>query len=55
MKNKWYETRLVQYLIYGLLYMVFWKLFGFEFTMVVAVGFIAAESDYKTKIKNRNL
>ena len=45
---KWYKTRVVQYVIFGLIYYAFWKISGnFELTVIIALGQIVGEMHYK--------
>lgn len=52
MKSFWKEfkdSRLGQYLGYGLIYMVFWKLAGFEVTVIIIGATILGEIHYQFK------
>lgn len=45
---KWYKTRVVQYVLFGLIYYAFWKISGnFELTVIIALGQIVGEMHYK--------
>ena len=47
MKNKWYQYKVVQYVIYGTLYLTLSKLVSFEFSVICALGCILAEVNQK--------
>lgn len=47
MEQKWYESRVMQYVIYGTLYLVINELLGFEFTVIIGIGTIIGEMQYK--------
>lgn len=42
-----YNTRVGQYVTFGLIYMIIWKLGGFEFAVVIALGTILGELNFK--------
>ncbi|MCK9417256.1 hypothetical protein M0Q97_11470 [Candidatus Dojkabacteria bacterium] len=44
---KWYKTRIIQYVIFGLIYWIFFRLFGFELAVIIALGQIVGEMHYK--------
>ena len=50
MKN-WFNKRIILYIIYMLTFYIFWRIFGFEFTVIIALGQIMGEVVYK---KNNN-
>jgi hypothetical protein len=41
------ESRLGQYLIYGLIYVIFWKFAGFEVTVIIIGSTILGEIHYR--------
>lgn len=44
----WYKTRVVQYVIFGLMYYTLWKISGnFEIVVLFALGQIFGEMHYK--------
>lgn len=47
--NKFYDSRVGKYIVYTLLYWFFWKLAGFEFTVIIALGTILGEIHYLNK------
>ena len=47
MTAKWYKSRVVQYIIYGTLYLIISKLVSFEFAVICALGTIIGEIHYK--------
>ena len=47
MEKKWYKSRVVQYVIYGTLYLTITKLVSFEFAVICALGAIIGEMHYK--------
>lgn len=51
MKQKWYKSRIIQYVIYGTLYLVISKLVSFEFSVICALGTIIGEMHYKETFK----
>jgi hypothetical protein len=54
MKEFWKElsnSRLVQYLIYGLVNIFWWYIVGFEFAILMAVGIIMGEICYQDMTK----
>ena len=52
MKSIWKEfkdSKLYQYLAYGLIYVTFWKFAGFEVTVIIIGSTILAEIHYQFK------
>ena len=50
MKNLWskfYNSRVGQYVIYGITYLVWWKLAGFEFTVIICLTTILGEIHFQ--------
>ena len=47
MKQKWYKARVIQYAIYGSLYLAISKLVSFEFAVICALGAIIGEIHHK--------
>jgi hypothetical protein len=47
MKQKWYKARVIQYVIYGSLYLAVSKLVSFEFSVICALGAIIGEMHHK--------
>jgi len=45
--KEFYNSRVGQYVIYGLTYLVFWKLAGFEFTVIIVLTTILGEIHYQ--------
>jgi len=43
------ESRLGQYLVYGLIYITFWKFAGFEVTVIIISSTILGELHYQFK------
>jgi hypothetical protein len=44
---KWYKTRVIQYVVFGLIYYAFWKIGSFEFAVIMALGQIMGEMHFK--------
>lgn len=42
-------TRVGQYIVYGLLYLVFYHLLGFELTVICGIGNVLGELHYQEK------
>jgi hypothetical protein len=47
MKKKCYKARVIQYVIYGSLYLAVSKLVSFEFAVICALGVITGEIHHK--------
>lgn len=50
MKNLWskfYNSRIGQYLIYGITYLIWWKLAGFEFMVIICLTTILGEIHFQ--------
>jgi hypothetical protein len=52
MKN-FLKSRVVLYVFFSLLYWFWWKIAGFEFSMILAVGTIIGEQTYISLEKNK--
>lgn len=51
--NTFYKSRLGQYLIYGMTYFIWWKIAGFEFSILMCVSSILGEIHFQD-INNKN-
>jgi hypothetical protein len=49
--NQYYNTRLGKFILYGFIYVIFWKIAGFELTMIIIGSTILAELDFQYKNK----
>jgi hypothetical protein len=49
--NKFYDSRVGKYITFISIYYFFWKLAGFEFSVIIAVGTILGEIHYLNKDK----
>ena len=47
------KSRVVLYVLFSLLYYFWWKVAGFEFSMILAVGAIVGEQTYIAYEKNK--
>jgi hypothetical protein len=47
MKTNWYRSRVIQYTIYAIMYLIISKLVDFEFAVICALGSIIGEINYK--------
>ena len=48
---KWYKERVFHYVIYSFLYYVIYKLSGFEFSVIIALGQIIGEIHFQQENK----
>ena len=51
--KEFYDSRLGKYLSYCLIYILMWKIFGFEITIVNIGGMILGELDYQFRNRGR--
>jgi len=51
--NDFYNSRVGQYLIYGFIYVAFWKLFGFEFAIIMCTTVILGEMHFLQRISSK--
>lgn len=49
-----YDSRLGKYLSYCLIYVLMWKFFGFEVTIVTIGGTILGELDYQFRQRSKS-
>ena len=45
--SKFYNSRIGQYVIYGITYLVWWKLAGFEFAVIICLTTILGEMHFQ--------
>jgi len=46
-------SRLTIYLLYGLVYILFWKIAGFEITIIIMGAIVTGELDYQFRNQNK--
>jgi hypothetical protein len=51
--NELYNSRLAQYIMYGVVYMSLKKFAGFEFTVIICLTTILGEISYQYKNRNK--
>ncbi len=45
--NEFYTSRLGQYLTYGIIYLIFWKIIGFELVVILCLTTILGELHFQ--------